>query len=123
MCSPICRDPEQRALSWWKKNHPTWLVYKCDQKTPARLQGDEDGPYVLDISNPDVIAWQVKTYAKMAANEGYKYLATDNFALGNAVDGCGVFNAKYVDFSSFLFCFLFVYQRKVGCQIHRRVRR
>eukprot|EP00026_Physarum_polycephalum_P010102 Phypoly_transcript_10253.p1 GENE.Phypoly_transcript_10253~~Phypoly_transcript_10253.p1 ORF type:complete len:402 (+),score=37.04 Phypoly_transcript_10253:20-1225(+) len=91
---PFSRDPDMRALKWWKNHHPTWLLYACDRETPARLEGDPTGPYVLDITNPDVIDWQVKTYAQVAAKQGYKFLATDNFALGNAVNGCGVFDVR-----------------------------
>lgn len=22
-------------LTWWKLNHPTWVLYRCDRKTPV----------------------------------------------------------------------------------------
>ena len=40
------------------------------------------------------LAWQVSTYAKPAAQAGYTFIAADNFALGNAVDGCGIWNGN-----------------------------
>ena len=34
----VQEDVDPRAvknLSWWRKHHPTWIVYKCDRKTPV----------------------------------------------------------------------------------------
>src|SRR4051812_26537140 len=35
---PFSRDPDDsHSLAWWKQNHPDWILYKCDQKTPASV--------------------------------------------------------------------------------------
>jgi hypothetical protein len=47
------RDPDSRDLAWWQANHPSWVLYACDQVTPAGLATDPE--ITLDISNPDVI--------------------------------------------------------------------
>jgi hypothetical protein len=47
-------DTTGEPLSWWQEDHPSWVLYKCDRTTPAF------GPCLsLDVSNPDVIDWQV----------------------------------------------------------------
>src|SRR5579863_6492792 len=78
-----------RDLTWWKANHPNWILYKCDHKTLANLGGDKNVP--LDISNPAVVQWQMKTYAPLMIRDGYDALAEDIVDLTNATGGCGVF--------------------------------
>ena len=75
-------------LTWWKANHPDWVLYKCDKKTPANLGGLTNVP--LDISNPAIAQWQMTTYAPTIENGGYDALALDLVGLNNANRGCGV---------------------------------
>ena len=75
-------------LSWWLANHPSWVLYQCDQKKLANLDGLKNVP--LDISNPAVVRWQMATYSpNLEAN--YDALALDLVSLDNSTYGCGVF--------------------------------
>jgi len=76
------------GLVWWKANHPDWVLYRCDEKTPAWPGGLKNVP--LDISNPAVVRWQMKTYGPVM-EAGYDGLAADLVGLNNANGGCGVF--------------------------------
>jgi len=76
------------GLTWWQNNHPDWILYKCDQKTPAWPGGLRNVP--LDISNPAVVRWQMRTY-EPSLEGGYDGLAADLVGLNNASGGCGVF--------------------------------
>ena len=76
-------------LTWWQTNHPNWVLYKCDEKTPANMDGLKNIP--LDISNPAVVQWQMATYAPVMENGGYDALAEDLVGLENSNGGCGVF--------------------------------
>ena len=92
---PFARDPGTNSLSYWKTNHPDWIVYKCDQTTPAYFGSDPNVP--LDITNPAVIAWQIQTYAAPAAAQGFDAIAADNVDLHNWLGACGVFrNGSWV---------------------------
>ncbi len=79
----------QHKLGWWQQNHPDWILYKCDEKTPAWPSGLPNVP--LDISNPAVVAWQMSTYAPVMESGAYGGLAADLVGLQNASGGCGVF--------------------------------
>lgn len=47
----------------------------------------------LDITNSEVIDWQISTYAVPAAAAGFDAIAADMFGLGNAFGACGVWEA------------------------------
>ena len=76
-------------LAWWKGHHPDWVLYRCDRKRPAGLGGLPN--VALDISNPEVVKWQMQTYAPIMEDGGYDALAEDLVGLDNANGGCGVF--------------------------------
>ena len=78
-----------RGLKWWKNHHPDWILYRCDETTPAWPSGLKYVP--LDISNPAVVQWQMATYAPAMENGGYDALGADLVGLGNSSGGCGVF--------------------------------
>ncbi len=85
----------RKDLAYWQANHPDWVLYQCDRKTPAYEFGDPNIP--LDISNPAVIAWQIETYAKPAAAHGYDAIAADNVNLRNYFGVCGFYhNGQWV---------------------------
>ena len=88
------RDPDAtRNLTWWQAHHPTWVLYKCDRVTPANI--DPAYPNIaLDVSNPEVVAWQLSTFAVAFSAQGYDAIAADNFDLGNGAAACGVFAAN-----------------------------
>jgi sugar lactone lactonase YvrE len=84
------RDPDaSRTLPWWKANHPSWVLYECDRVTPVTIDA-ADANIALDVSNPDVVAWQVATYASSFAAQGYAAVAADNFTPYNFFRACGV---------------------------------
>jgi len=78
----------QHDIGWWNANHPGWVLYKCDGKRLASLDGLKNVP--LDISNPNVVKWQMQTYAPGIENGGYQSLAEDLVGLDNSTGGCGV---------------------------------
>ena len=86
---PWAYDPDAtHDLTYWKGLHPDWILYQCDQTTPAYYDSTTNMP--LDISNPAVIAWQAQTIAAPASTGGYDVIAADEFQLGGW-GGCGVF--------------------------------
>eukprot|EP00026_Physarum_polycephalum_P005315 Phypoly_transcript_05347.p1 GENE.Phypoly_transcript_05347~~Phypoly_transcript_05347.p1 ORF type:complete len:585 (+),score=78.29 Phypoly_transcript_05347:175-1929(+) len=86
---PWARDNDvNQTIDYWNSVHPDWVLYKCDKVTPAYGAGDLHVP--LDISNPDVIEWQITKYVNMTKVFGYDGIAADNFALGNSISGCGI---------------------------------
>lgn len=91
---PYSRDPDgTRTLAWWMANHPTWVVYKCDRVSPA-VPPAYPNNIPFDISNPEVLAWQVANYALPAYEAGFAAIAADEFNLGNYNGGCGVYNSS-----------------------------
>lgn len=81
---PYGRDPARADPASWQKSHPEWIAYRCDGETMAKLF---DKPIVpLDISNPQVVAWQVGNFI----NGQYRDIALDNFSTSNVERGCGV---------------------------------
>jgi len=84
---PYSRDPDAKHdVSFWKAHHPSWIAYTCDGVTPATMYGDPN--VVLDITNPDVIAWQIQNFLNRRPD--IKAVALDNFQFHNAGRVCGV---------------------------------
>ena len=79
-----------QSLEWWQREHPSWILYKCDRKTPAWYTGLENKNVPLDVTNPEVVRWQLVTYAAPAASAGYTVIAADMFELSNLFGACGV---------------------------------
>lgn len=51
----------------------------------------KDDPNIgLDISNPEVLAWQIEEYAVTASKAGFNMLAVDNVHFENFFGACGV---------------------------------
>jgi hypothetical protein len=92
-------DQTPHSLAYWKVSHPDWILYKCDQVTPAYAFGDPDIPF--DFSNPAIVQWQVQTYAQPASVSGYDAIAADNVSLQNYPGACGVYkNGQWVQLYS-----------------------
>jgi hypothetical protein len=91
---PFDRDADGNSggghhdYSWFKVNHPDWIEYRCDRKTPANEYGDPNVP--LDISNPAVIDYMFETYLIPAIQDGYAGIAFDNVDFNNYGMRCGV---------------------------------
>lgn len=77
------------GLKWWLGHHPDWILYRCDEKTPAWPSGLKYVP--LDISNPAVVQWQFQTYGPAIENGNYEAFGADLVGLNNSSGGCGVF--------------------------------
>jgi Hypothetical glycosyl hydrolase family 15 len=83
------------SLMYWKTTHPDWVLYQCDRVTPAYEFGDPDVP--LNFADPEVLAWQVQTYARPASQNGYDGIAADNVNLQNSFGACGIYvHGKWV---------------------------
>ncbi|GAC1354232.1 MAG: hypothetical protein NVS4B11_38420 [Ktedonobacteraceae bacterium] len=86
---------QQHDVRYWKSFHADWVLYKCDRTTPALEYGDPNIP--LDFTNPDVVRWQVQTYAQPASTSGYDAIAADNLNLENLFGACGFYkNGQWV---------------------------
>ena len=59
-----------------------------------RYTGLENRNMPLDITNPEVIQWQLETYAAPAASAGYTVIAADMFYTSNIFKACGVWESK-----------------------------
>ena len=82
-------------ISYWKTNHPDWILYKCDRVTPAYEYTDPNVP--LDFANPELVSWQVQTYVLPASKQGYDGIAADNVNLDDYYQACGAYvNGKWV---------------------------
>lgn len=88
-CPVQDRLPGSRYFSWWKQNHPDWIVYRCDQTTPAADPSPRP-TIVLDISNPAVRAYQLGL-ATSALKSGFDGVAWDNVLFTNFTGSCGTF--------------------------------
>lgn len=90
---PFQRDGNAiHSLTWWQAQHPDWVVYQCDQQTPAYEFGDANMP--LDIANPAVLAYLLQTAIIPAINKGYPGIAFDNVSLNNSAQRCGVWQQQ-----------------------------
>lgn len=95
-------------LTWWNANHPDWVLYACTSTggvttTPAWVPALNTA-IPLDVHNPDVVAYQVRTMANYAHKMGYHALAIDEATFwqadagaGTGSYGCGIYqNGSFV---------------------------
>ena len=78
--------------SRYEQNHPTWVLYQCDGKTPAWEFGQErPGSVPVDIFNPEVLAWQLQFIDDENTEIGkwMDAIAWDNFGLVRATTVLG----------------------------------
>ena len=78
------------SFDWWKANHPDWIVYKCDRKTPAFVEPNTPNSVPLDISNPAVRDFQINTYIIPFLKKRNNSIGIDNVLLENYTGKCGV---------------------------------
>jgi hypothetical protein len=79
-------------LSWWQKQHPTWVEYHCDGSPITPLS-----PYVgaaLDFTNPAVRQYIFQSAAEPALNDDYPAVSADNVILFNYTGFCGHYDAN-----------------------------
>lgn len=94
-------------LTWWRLNHPTWVMYTCKNNTGQRnvawSDGDVDMP--LDWSNLDVIKYQLAHYTcgcyvcPCASGDpgGYNAIAVDGYHFANFGHACGHYDRDWTD--------------------------
>lgn len=90
---PSIRNPDRKLdLKWYQENHPDWVMYQEDKKTPAYGYVYSYGGLVpLDVSNPEVRDFYLQKFIMPAVNAGYKMVAMDNVDLGNWPKAVGRF--------------------------------
>ena len=80
-------------LAWWNANHPDWVLYACTSSgaassNPAYVPGLTTA-IPLDIHNPAVVDYQIRTMAAYAHAQGYHALAIDEATFWQADAGAG----------------------------------
>ena len=89
---PYSVDNYGHPVSWYRKNHPDWLEYKCDRKSLAFQFGATTlAPF--DFTNPAVQAFQWANWVDPQLAEGYKGIAVDTISLTNDWKQCGHFSS------------------------------
>jgi len=91
----IAPNDQATNLTWWQEHHPTWLLYECDRKTPAKYWGPG---LSIDFTNPEVLAWLLhgpdnSRSAAVVAAAGYDAISLDVFSTGNWARACGRYGA------------------------------
>jgi hypothetical protein len=97
-------------LTWWQQNHPTWILYACDNNgNPTHdvaASGTGFGDVTLDIHNPQVVDYQVRQLVgPNMVSQGYNSMAVDNVTFVNYLFdpkqptssgyyGCGIWNTN-----------------------------
>jgi Hypothetical glycosyl hydrolase family 15 len=76
------------SLAWYQANHPDWVVYQCDGKTPAYYGSESNVP--LDFSNPQVQAYEFQEAAQLL-EQGASGIGFDDFTFTNYENRCGVY--------------------------------
>jgi len=68
-------------VAWWQANHPDWIVYDCNgSNQPTRTVAFQPGlpeNVPLDISNPEVIRYQMRLAGAAAVRLGNNAIAVD----------------------------------------------
>lgn len=96
-------------LAWYQAYHPDWILYNCTStgtptRTPAYMQAGAYGTNVpLDIQNPAVVSFQIRTLAAPPAiSGGFNALAMDQVVFANIMGGnagtgsygCGIYQGS-----------------------------
>jgi len=91
---PYSRDVDRTHLiEWYMANHPDWVMYQADRKTPAYSFVKPAGnPVPLDISNPEVREYYWATFVQPNIDAGYVFFALDNVELTNGEKRSGHFD-------------------------------
>jgi len=93
---PYSRDMDRsHTLEWYKQNHPDWVEYEQDRKTPAYGYIYAKGNAMsIDITNPAVREFYWNTYIEPSIAAGYPMFSFDNVDLQNGEKRAGHFDAK-----------------------------
>ncbi len=76
-----------RNLAWFQTNHPDWIMYGPDKKTPATWEGD-NCCVVLDYANPTVQSWVTAILIHWLGH-GYNGISIDNSVDDNQTNAVG----------------------------------
>jgi len=81
------------TLTWWKTNHPDWVLYACTSNgaattTPAWVPALNNN-VPLDVHNPAVVDYQIRMMANYAHQMGYRALSIDEATFWQADAGAG----------------------------------
>jgi hypothetical protein len=93
---PYSRDNDRtHTFEWYKANHPDWIVYTADRKTPAYGYFYPTGNAMsLDITNPAAREFYYATYVEPFVKQGYPLIAFDNVNLTNWDKRSGHYDAQ-----------------------------
>jgi len=92
------------SLTWWKANHPSWILYACSTSTnapthnPAYVAGLPNVP--IDFHNTAAADYVIRNVvAPYAKSHGYNALAADEVTFWPAMSGttyypCGIWNGS-----------------------------
>jgi Hypothetical glycosyl hydrolase family 15 len=90
---PYSVDDFFHTLKWYKTHHPDWLEYQCDRKTLAFEFGAKTlAP--LDVTNPDVRAYQWSNWVDAPLSSGYAGIVVDTLTLTNDWGRCGHYDSQ-----------------------------
>jgi hypothetical protein len=81
-----------QPLSWYKTNHPDWILYKADQTTVPIAFGDNLAP--LDFTNPAVQQYIVSTWTNPAIAGGFTGIGFDNDLGINYLNAAGHYSTS-----------------------------
>ncbi|MGE5269760.1 MAG: hypothetical protein ACM3JG_08830 [Thiohalocapsa sp.] len=89
------RDPNhQHQVDWYRANHPDWVMYKCDRKSPAHsFHYDYGYDTPVDIADPAVRQYLWDANPDLAQlGSRYEADAVDNVQATNDFGRCGVWH-------------------------------
>ena len=88
---PYSVDNFTYSVGWYRKNHPDWLEYLCDQKTLAFEFGATNlAP--IDFANPEVRAYQWRNWVDEPIAQGFSGIAVDTMSASSNWGRCGHFD-------------------------------
>jgi 2,5-diketo-D-gluconate reductase A len=101
-------EPGWGNVSWWRENHPEWVMWSCPNSTGHRHIAGEASDTPLDWSNAELVNWQLERYScpclecpckendPMRLN-GWNALAVDGYHFANFRRACGHYDRDWTD--------------------------
>jgi Concanavalin A-like lectin/glucanases superfamily/Fibronectin type III domain/Hypothetical glycosyl hydrolase family 15 len=85
--------PSYSTISWYKTNHPDWLLYQSDRTTVAYAFGATNVP-ALDMTNPAVQQFILTNWLYPAMAGGYQGISIDNIIWYNYLLAAGHYSTS-----------------------------
>lgn len=85
-CTWLPLSQRVHDITWYRANHPDWIVYACDQTTWVNYNGD--GIVAIDITNLAVRQYML-SLGTTAIAAGYQGVALDNMDVTDPAAMCG----------------------------------